>query len=169
MARALSALLRFQPDSGDALLRYARVMLDRGPSGVPEAMHALDRMLALEPDDPNALETKGIFLYRGGRPEEARPLFLRAAEGSPTAGIAHVGLAMLARRDGREADAIAQLEAARRIEPGDSFILGQLHDAYSRTDAGARSDEIERARRHFLPKAERSLTGATLWLPEAPR
>jgi len=169
MARALAALLRFEPDSGDALIRYARVMLDRGPDGVPEAMHALDRMLAIEPDDPNALETKGIFLYRSGRPEEARPLFVRAAESSPAAGIAHVGLAMLARRDGREAEAVAQLEAAWRIEPWDSFILDRLRDAYAKADAGARSDDIERARRHFLPKGDRSLTEATNWLPEATR
>ena len=169
VARALSALLRLQPDSGEALLRYARVMLDRGPAGIPEALHALDRMLALEPDDASALETKGIFLYRSGRAEEARPLFLQAAASSPVAGIARVGLAMLARRDGHEADAVAQLEAAWRIEPGDAFILDQLHDAYAKADAGARSGDIDRARRHFLPKGEHTLTEATRWLPEAAR
>ena len=168
VARALTALLRIDPDSHDALLGYARVMLDRGPAGVSEATHALDRMLALEPDDPSALETKGIFLYRSGRPDDARPLFQSAAAAGPSTAVSQVALSVLDRRDGHTADALAHLEAARRIEPADSYILDQLHDAYSKADDTAHVDEIERARRHFL-KAGRSLSTATRWLPEASR
>src|SRR6202035_5195899 len=106
---------------------------------------------------------------RSGRPEDARPLFLRAAAAGPATAIAHVGLAMLARKDGRDPDAVSQLEAARRIEPGDSFVLDRLRDAYTKTGDVARTEEIERARRHFIAGGGRSLTAASRWLPEAAR
>ncbi|MGD0529537.1 MAG: multiheme c-type cytochrome, partial [Polyangiaceae bacterium] len=81
--RAYSTVLQFDPDAGEALRGYARLMLDRGPAGVPEATHALDRLMALDPDDPSTLETKATFLFRTGHVEEARPLFARAASLGP--------------------------------------------------------------------------------------
>ena len=169
-ARARTALLHLDPDAQGPLMSYARSMLDRGPDGVAEAMHALDRMLALDPDDPGALETKAMFLFRSGRVEEARPLFAHAAAVGPTSGPSHVALAVLARREGRDAEAIAELESARRIEPGDGWILNQLHDAYAKAGDAAHAGEIEHARKHFVAPAAsadgHALTGAARWLPE---
>ncbi|HEX3344974.1 MAG TPA: tetratricopeptide repeat protein, partial [Polyangiaceae bacterium] len=168
-ARAYAALLHFDPDAGEALRGYARVMLDRGPPGVAEATHALDRMLALDPDDPDALETKATFLFRSGRIDEARPLFAHAAAVGPSSGAAHVALAVLAKREGRDAEMVTELEAARRIEPSDAWILDQLYGAYSRAGDAAHADEIARARAYFAPRQGRAPTDATRWLPETAR
>jgi predicted Zn-dependent protease len=148
------------------LLGYARLMLERGATGVPEAMRALDRALALDPDAPDALETKATLLFRSGRVEEARPLFTHAGAVAPATGASHVALAVLALREGRDAEAIAELESARRIAPGDPWILDHLHDAYSKSGDATHADEVERARKYFVAKEGRTVTGATRWLPE---
>jgi predicted Zn-dependent protease len=141
-------------------------MLDRGPPGVPEARHALDRLLALDPEDPSALEMKAIALFRSGRVDEARPLFAHAAAVGPASGASHVALAVLARREGRDADAIKELESARRIEPADAWILDRLHDAYAKAGDAAHAEDVDRARKYFSAKQGRAPTDATRWLPE---
>jgi Tfp pilus assembly protein PilF len=166
-ARAFATLLRFAPDDAPGLYGYARVMLDRGPDGAVDATHALDRMLALDADDPTALEMKGTFLFRSGRIEDARPLFARAAALGPSSSTAHVALGALARREGRDTDAIGELEAARRIEPGDAWILDRLHDAYVKAGDTTHARDIERARAYFVAKQGLASTDATRWLPDA--
>jgi hypothetical protein len=165
-ARAYSTLLAFAPDDQGGLYGYAHVMMQRGPDGAAEATQALDRMLALDADDPSALEAKAELLVRSGRTDDARPLFARAASVSPMAGASHVALAVLAARDKRDADSIAELEAARRIEPGDAWILGHLHDAYARSGDAARIAEIEHAQAFFSSRQGQAPTSATEWLPD---
>ena len=165
-ARAYAALLHVEPDAQDGLHGYARLMLDRGPPGVPEARHALDRLLALDPEDPSALEMKAIALFRSGRVDEARPLFAHAAAVGPASGASHVALAVLARREGRDADAIKELESGRRIEPADAWILDRLHDAYAKAGDAAHAEDVDRARKYFSAKQGRAPTDATRWLPE---
>jgi predicted Zn-dependent protease len=162
VARAYRTLLHLDPDAQGPLMSYAQLMLDRGPEGADEATHALGRLLALDADDPGALETKGIFLFRSGRIDEARPLFAHAATAGPATAASHVALAVLARRDGR--DAIAELESARRIEPRDGWILDQLRDAYTKAGDSLHLDAIERARKYFMKSGQEG-TAATGWLP----
>lgn len=164
-ARALAAILRFEPNAQETLHQYARVMLDRGPPGVPEAMHALDRMLALDPDDPSALETKGIYLFRNGQLDDARPVFARAAANGPMSAAAHVALGALAKRDGHDAEGIAELEVARRIEPNDAWILDQLGAAYAQAGDAGHAEAIERSRKFFATRGGVAPTNATRWLP----
>ncbi len=165
-ARALAAGLRLDPDSPATLLMYARTMLDEGsPDAVTEGMHALDRLLALDENDPVALETKATSLFHAGRVEDARPLFARAATLSPSAAVSHVALAVLARREGKEDDAVRELEAARALEPGDPWILDALAASYARRGETTRAAEIARARAYFGPKVK-APTSATRWLPE---
>jgi Flp pilus assembly protein TadD len=166
-SRAATALLHIDPDGEGPLMGYALRMLDRGPDGVPEALRALDRRLAIDPEDPSALETKAMFLFRSGHTEEARPLFAHAAAVGPTSGPSHVALAVLARREGRSADAVTELEAARRIEPGDAWVLDALHDAYTSAGDVARAADIDRARRYFATKQGRTPSAATRWLPDS--
>jgi Flp pilus assembly protein TadD len=166
VALALATVLRFDPDSRPTLLGYARTMLDRGdPVAVTEAMHALDRLLALDADDPDALETKATTLFRAGQIEGARPLFARAAALSPSAAMSHVALAALARREGRDADAVGELEAARALEPGDPWILDALAALYSRRGDAAHAADIDRARKYFAATAK-APSNASRWLPE---
>ena len=166
VTRADAAVLRFSPDSGYALLGYARALLDQGtPEAVAEASSALDRAIALDPDDAPALETKGVLLFRSGRVDEARPLFERSVASGPSAAAAHVALAVLALRADRLADAALQLEAARHIEPRDPWILDQLQRAYQKSSDVAHAAEIARAVDDLREKKQLQMTGATLWLP----
>lgn len=166
-SRALATLLHLDPDARGPLLSYARSMLEQGPDGVPEATRALDRLLALDPDDADALETKAITLFRAGRVDDAHPLFARAAQVALDAGPAHVALAAIARHEGKASEAIAELEAARAIEPADAWILDRLHDAYQSKGDPVHVAEVEAARKYFSSKSALGATSATRWLPDA--
>ncbi len=162
---AYSAALRLQPDDRAALFGFARVMLDSPEVGAADqAMKALDRMIALDPDDADALEIEGIYLFRAGRVDLAAERFARAARG-PAAPAAHVGVAVLARRAGRREQAVAELEAARAVEPGDEWILNQLRTLYAETGDRQHGEEIERARSYFLAAKRLGSSPATAWLP----
>jgi hypothetical protein len=121
--RAQAAILRFDPNAR-TLLSFALGQLDAGRPQI--ATQALDRLLAIDPDDPDTLEIKGMLLFRSGAVEQARPLLVRAAALGPMAVRSHVALAALALREGKRAEAIVELEAARRIEPRDAWILEKL-------------------------------------------
>jgi cytochrome c-type biogenesis protein CcmH/NrfG len=163
-ARAYAAVLRFDPDERPSLFGYASVMQSKGtPDGDAEATHAIDRLLALDPDDPSPLEMKAMQLFRGGKIDEAARLFARAAAGGTTTAPSHVGLAVIAVRAGRAAEAIAELEEARRIEPDDAWILSKLSDAYTTAKDVVRGAEIARAQKYF--SQSHGPTPATSWLP----
>jgi hypothetical protein len=139
-ARSLAAVmqaLRTDLDDRGALLRYARMQLDARRED--EALRALDRLIAIDPDDAEALELEGMVKLRGGHPDEAKALFVRAAQ-SPAAAAAHVGLAVLTKSR-------AELEAAHAVEPRDTWILEKLG----------------------RPEPAPHLTQATGWLPPAYR
>jgi Flp pilus assembly protein TadD len=119
-------------------------------------MHALDRLLAIDPNDPEALETKGVSLFRSGDVEHARPLLERAAEVGPMTARAHVALAALALKAGKRDEAIAELESARRIEPRDAWIIDKLAVTYA-------DDRLAKVQAQAQPHA----TAASSWLPPA--
>jgi hypothetical protein len=115
--------MRFAPDAAPMGSTATRVvMLDRGPSRrAVEATHALDRLLALDAEDPSALETKGtVPLPERTRIEEATAA-LRARAAARRTGERQPRTWRSARwRDARGATRTrsSELEAARRIEPG---------------------------------------------------
>ena len=77
-----------------------------------------------------------------------------------------MALAVLARREGRDADAIKELESGRRIEPADAWILDQLHGAYAKAGDAAHAEDIDRARNYFSAQQRRVPTDATRWLSD---
>lgn len=155
-------VLNFQPNDAVALIGYARASFDRGAED--EALHALERMLALDPDSLGALETRGIHFFRTGKTNEARPSF-EHAESQPFAVVSHVALGALARHDGRSADAIAELEAARKIEPRDGWIFEALAALYAKSGDEGHADALEHARAFFQAHGGLATTPATAWLP----
>jgi Flp pilus assembly protein TadD len=166
-ARAEATALGFAPDERPALIGYANAMQSLGtPDGDTAAMHAIDRLLALDADDPSALEMKGMALFRDGRVDDAAPIFARAAASGTTTAPSYVGLAVLALRRGEGAEAVAALEEARKIEPGDPWILAKLSDAYAAAKDGVHGAEIARAQAYYLAKKS-GATEATRWLPAA--
>jgi Flp pilus assembly protein TadD len=160
-ARAYRAALRLEPDRTSALLGYARVMLDGGRGD--EAMHALDRMLALDPEDAAALETKGIFLYRKGDRAQAMALFQRAAASGRATGATYVALAIDAR--GNNKKQLAWLERAWREEPRDAWILDELERAAAASGDPGRIAEVARRRAAIGRLGSPKPSGASAWLP----
>ncbi len=164
--RVLETVLELDPDHRGALIAYARALMEQGtPEAAATASRALDRMLALHPDDQVALEYKATLLCRAGRIDEARPLLERAVDAGPDGAMAHVALAVLARRDGRAAVEIQHLEAARRVEPVDGWIGARLADLYRAGGDVQRANEITGALDR-VPGGPRR-TAATGWLPDS--
>jgi hypothetical protein len=162
---ATTSSLHLSLDSRDALFAYALLNLDRGVE--VQAMHALDRLIALDKERAAALETKGLVLFRGGRTTEARPLLERAAAAGPMSAASHVGLALIAMRDDRSTEAIAHLEAARAIAIDDAWILDRLAALYQKTGDAAHLADIERARAFFKAKGHYADGSATRWIPSS--
>jgi hypothetical protein len=130
----LAKALAFEPDRRRTLLAYAMTALDAGtPAWRAEAEHALDRTIALDPHDQRALEVKGMLAVREGRYSDGQDLLQRAAAAGPAGGAAHVGLAALALKRHDRDTATRELEAARRIEPDDSWVLAHTGAAPSAT------------------------------------
>jgi len=114
---------------------YAKaVALHRMPAPA-ESLAAVDRLLALRPDDPFYRELKGQLLFELGRAAEAVPEYRRAVEGAPGQPLilAGLGRALLAlETPAADAEALEVLEAARRADTGDAAALRALAVAYSR-------------------------------------
>jgi Flp pilus assembly protein TadD len=164
-AHVNATVLRFAPDDADALLGFARAMLDFGsPAALGEARHALDRLVAIDPDTQIPLETLGVFSFRTGDVEAARDDFTRATS-YPFAAASHVGLAVLALRAGKNADAAAELEAARLVEPRDGWIGDRLEKLYVSIGDAKHADDLARILKWFDAHGGRRLTPASAWLP----
>jgi Flp pilus assembly protein TadD len=137
---ASAMALRMAPDDRGALLQFARLQLDANHAG--EAMQAIDRLIALDAEDADALELKGMLALGAGQTAEAAQLFTRAAAAGPSVAAAHVGLAVLAKDDKQRA---SELQKAHALEPRDSWILQKLG----------------------RPVAVQERSAATAWLPPA--
>ena len=162
--RAYAAALRLDPDDQPSLLGYARVMLDAGtPDALAEARHALDRLLAIDPDDVAALETLAIHLERSGDRAHAIELLRRAAATDRASGITYVGLAVAARA--QPIDELHWLELAWRAEPRDRWILDELAAAAAATRDPARIAEIAQRRAAVEQLGPLAVSPATAWLP----
>ncbi|HKG79699.1 MAG TPA: tetratricopeptide repeat protein [Pyrinomonadaceae bacterium] len=103
------------------------------------AVDRLKRAAKLAPNDERILNNLGLALCRLGKIDEAYKSFARAT--GPLTG--NLNTAKMLERFGREDDAIRYYEAARQIDPNNSFALRRLADLYQRT---GRTTESEGAR-----------------------
>ena len=164
-AHAYRAALRLDPDHTGALLGYARVMLENGaPAAVAEAMRAFDRLLAIDPDDIGALETRGVYLSRTGDRAGALALFRRAAATGHATGVSYVGLALDARGNARQQ--LDWLDKAWRVAPRDRWILDELERAAAGSGDAARIAAVARRRAALAQSTPAiEITPASAWLP----
>jgi tetratricopeptide (TPR) repeat protein len=139
------------------------------------AARAFERALDDAPDDPQTLNDLGYTLYLNGQYRAAVDRLKRAAKLAPTdarilnnlalaqcrlgkfndafknfarAGgefDGRVNTATLAERMGRDADAIAQYEAARRLQPESAVVLRRLADLYRRVGQNDKAAEAQQA------------------------
>ncbi|MEM8791420.1 MAG: M48 family metalloprotease [Pseudomonadota bacterium] len=128
-------LERLEDEPEDEMSLYAKsVALHRIPSP-REAVNAIDRLIALRPNDPYYIELKGQILFESGRATEAVPLYRRAVELAPNQPLLKAGLgrALLALNDRvADSEALNVLQDARRADMADSAALRDLATAYSR-------------------------------------
>src|SRR5690349_6599541 len=106
------------------------------------AVDRLKRAAKLAPQDERVLNNLGLAYCRLGKIDEAYKAFTRAM--GPLTG--NLNTAKMLERFGREDDAIRYYEAARAIEPMNSFALRRLADLYHRA---GRATDSEAARAAF--------------------
>ena len=110
-----------------------------------EAYEMFRRSLAMEPDDPFVLASAGSGLAAVDDPEAERALRL-AALTAPDFAFARAAYGAYLAREGMFDEGIAELEAARRLDPDDASVQTELGIALllaRRTDAGL--DALEEA------------------------
>lgn len=103
------------------------------------AIDRLKRAAKLAPTDEKILNNLGLAYCRLGKVDEAHKAFTRAT--GPVMG--NLNTAKMLERFGREDDAIKYYEAARQIDPLNTFALRRLADLYQRV---GRVTESEGAR-----------------------
>ena len=87
-----------------------------------EALAALDRILATEPDDAAAIDLKGICFLRQGQNAKAEAAFRTALEHLPASAPIYVHLGEALERQRREDEALGAYECAVRYD--DTYAPG---------------------------------------------
>src|ERR1043166_1351056 len=105
------------------------------------AVDRLKRAAKLAPTDERILNNLGLAYCRLGKIDEAYKAFARAT--GPLTG--NINPAKMLERFGREDDAIHYYEAARQIDPNDTFALRRLADLYQRVGRASDSDAARAA------------------------
>ncbi|MCL5778729.1 M48 family metalloprotease [Limibaculum sp. FT325] len=114
---------------------YAKAVAYHRLPDQPRALAAMDRLLALRPNDPFYLELKGQLLFEQARPEEAVTFYRKAVAAAPAEPLLKAGLGRVLLALGTksaDAEALQILESARRDDPGDPSMLRDLAVAYNR-------------------------------------
>ncbi len=102
------------------------------------AVDRLKRAAKLAPQDERILNNLGLAYCRLGKIDEAYKAFSRAM--GPLTG--NLNTAKMLERFGREDDAIRYYEAARQIDPMNSFALRRLADLYQRVGRASDSESV---------------------------
>lgn len=100
------------------------------------ATAAVDRLIAMRPNDPYYLELKGQILLESGQPDQAIPAYRQAVRLAPDEPLLKAGLgrALLQSNDpAATAEALTVLQEARRDDLADAAALRDLATAYDRT------------------------------------
>ena len=105
------------------------------------AVDRLKRAAKLAPTDERILNNLGLALCRLGKFDEAYSYFARAT--GPLTG--NMNMARMLERFGREDDAIKYYEAARQIDPNNTFALRRLADLYNRVGKPVESQSAQTA------------------------
>jgi len=105
------------------------------------AVDRLKRAAKLAPSDERILNNLGLAYCRLGKIDEAYKAFARAT--GPLTG--NLNTAKMLERFGREDDAIRYYEAARGIDPNNTFALRRLADLYQRVGRAVEADSARAA------------------------
>jgi len=108
----------------------ARAVALRALGRQPEAEIALQGVLAVDPDNTEALSLLGALWLDAGRVQEGAALIARAAEASPDDADVQGALGWSQYRQGLFDQAVTTLEAVVDAQPADAVVNDHLGDAY---------------------------------------
>lgn len=148
LAIALSAAWLAPAHAQTAEELYRQGVQARQAERFVEAAKLLDRALALDPDNTDALVQRGFVHLALDERAAARSVFDKALEAAPDYADARYGLAQIAFRDGRLEDArgiVAPLAAASPDRKDFADLLASIDTAASAARAQARTARAEAA------------------------
>ena len=124
MERHLRRLIALKPDSAQAYNALGYSLADRNLR-LDEAAQLIDKALALTPDDPFILDSKGWVLFRQGKPAAALEALQKAYVQKPDAEIAaHIGEVLWAL--GRPTEALAVWREATKAHPTNEVLAATI-------------------------------------------
>jgi tetratricopeptide (TPR) repeat protein len=163
-----AALLNPQHDVGAVGL--STLYLERGNSA--EALKVTRAQLGHKPDDPNLLYLLGEGLISSGA-APGQPTFVEAQQSlekavrlNPALCLPHISLGSIYMREERYADAAAQFEAARAIDPSENSAYSHLAVAYRRLGQPEKAKEVVSALQVLLQQ-QRSGERSQVKAPDA--
>jgi arylsulfatase A-like enzyme/Tfp pilus assembly protein PilF len=137
-------LVRQRPTMIVSLIELAH--LERESGNMPQAIDALRKAVAVNPDEPQALSLLIAYLTQSGKAREAAELSMKYVNRSDGAGldVQVLGAGALAlAAAGKQADAVAALTKARAQEPGNAMLIVETGTVF------AIAGDRDRARREF--------------------
>ena len=124
MERHLRRLIALKPDSAQAYNALGYSLADRNLR-LDEAAQLIDKALALTPDDPFILDSKGWVLFRQGQPAAALEALQKAYAQKPDAEIAaHIGEVLWAL--GRPNEALVVWREATKAHPTNEVLAATI-------------------------------------------
>ena len=122
--RHLRRLIVLKPDSAQAYNALGYSLADRNLR-LDEAAQLIDKALALTPDDPFILDSKGWLLFRQGKPVAALEALQKAFAQKPDPEIAaHIGEVLWAL--GRSDEALAVWREAAKAHPTNEVLAATI-------------------------------------------
>ena len=100
-------------------------------SNMAQALAALNRALALRPDDPYYLDLRGQILMENRRTDAAISAYRQAAELAPRNSLIQGSLGRALLADGQPRAALEPLERARSGDYRNAYVLRDLGQAYA--------------------------------------
>lgn len=153
-------ILKERPEDPDILANIGRIHVRRAEA--EEAREHLEKALANDPDNGNALCWMGVF--RGkleNEYEKALELFRKSLEAGDDFPEAHVGVAVCHHHLGRLREAVGHLEKASGLAPHKPIILNHLGIVHMKLGMEQKAEEYFRAALRLDPAAK--FRHASLW------
>lgn len=148
--QTLEAVVREDPAHPRAWSIAGFLYAEKGRLG--DAIAALERALALAPDDAATLFNLGFVLQKAGRHDEAIARMARAVELNPALDRAWYGLGISLIHGGRFHEAIERLTEAARLQPFNPFARYQLAAAWFKLGDAEKVRAEYRKLKQFDPK-----------------